>query len=96
VAKLRSEDEQRKVINRVIADNLSRDDTAKVVKEKRKTTTRKAQPRSSTTKFRTKQKWVVVVTVPKKNVTEEEILTELEGLVEELRTKIQRRVTEAA
>jgi ParB family chromosome partitioning protein len=88
VTKLDSPDEQREVIEQVVAENLSREQAVQVVNQKRKTAARKPQGRTSSASFKSARKWTVTVSIPKKKATDEEVLAELESVVEALRAKL--------
>jgi ParB family transcriptional regulator, chromosome partitioning protein len=87
VAKLDDPAEQREVVQKVVAGNLSRDDAVAAVNAKRGKATYKPQRRSSTLTYKTPRKWTVVLTAPKQNVTDVEIVEALNYVLDSIRAK---------
>lgn len=84
IAKLRDDTARREVAEKVIAQKLTADDAAKVVRQKKG---KSAKGRGVTETFRLEGGIKVVVTAPKK-VSAEDILRALEQAVEQARAKV--------
>jgi ParB family chromosome partitioning protein len=88
VTKLDDETDRREVIEEAITGKLSRQAVVETVNKRRAKTPKKPQARTSTVTLRTRKKWTVVVTIPKKKASDAEVLGELESVVEQLRAKL--------
>lgn len=88
VTKIDDPEDQREVVEKVIAGKLSRREARDAISRKRGKAAGKASARTSTLTFKTPGKrWVVSVTANKKKVSELEVAGELEALVTQLRAK---------
>jgi ParB family transcriptional regulator, chromosome partitioning protein len=91
ISKVKDEEEQREIVQQVIEEGLSRDEARQTVKMRlgKAAGKKKPLPKPTTLTYKSAKKWLVTVTVQKKKVTEQEVLTELESVVAELRAKLE-------